>query len=105
MWVASRAAMRLVIPPTGEGSTRGGADEALGGGAGLFGDLGAGEHAGDLLAPALGGHLVNTGGDALAAVERVLRDQIVTIGAGGDLRRVRHRYDLNAGSKPRQPHA
>src|SRR5215471_18584259 len=44
----------------------GGSDQPLGGGARLFGDLGAREHAGDLFSPFLGGELGDPGRHALA---------------------------------------
>src|ERR1700736_3054480 len=106
MRVVSRAGMTgSLFLPRREGSTGSGADQALGGGARLLGDFGAGEHAGDLLAPALGGDLAYPGGYALAAVERVLGYEIVTIGAGRDLRRVGDRHDLDARGRPREAHA
>src|SRR5262249_46369828 len=57
------------------------ADQAFGRRAGLFGDLGAGQHAGDLLTPVSGGNLRDPGRDPFAAVERLLGDQIVTLRA------------------------
>ena len=80
-------------------------DQPLGGGAGLVGDLGAGQHAGDLLAAALGGELGDAGRDALALVERVLADEVMPVGARRHLRRVRHRQHLHAAREPREPHA
>ena len=71
------------------------ADQPFGGGAGFGGDLGAGQHARDLLAAMVGGERVDAGGDALALVERVLRDQQMLAGTCGNLRRVRHRHHLH----------
>ena len=78
---------------------------ALGGGARLGGDLGARQHARDLLAAALGGKLGDAGRDPLAAVERVLADEVVAAGPRRDLRRMRDRDHLRALREPRQPHA
>ena len=80
-------------------------DQAFGGGAGLVGDLGAGQHAGDLLAPFLGRHLGDAGGDPLALFQRVLADEIMAVGARRHLRGVGHRQHLHAGGELGQPHA
>src|SRR3569623_1291025 len=69
------------------------------GGAGLVGDLGAGEHARNLLAPRLGGDLGDARCDALALVERILRDDVVTLRLRRDLRRVRHGEHLHAAAQ------
>src|SRR6185436_8246003 len=57
----------------------------------LRGDLRTRQHAGDFLAAVVGGERVDAGGDALALVERVLGNEQMLAGAGGDLRRMRHR--------------
>src|SRR5262249_60075190 len=61
-----------------------GAHQALGGGTCLLGDLGAREHAGDLLAAMVGSDFGNPGCDPLAAVERLFGDQIMALGASRD---------------------
>ena len=71
----------------------------------LGGDLGAGKHAGDLLAAVVGGERVDAGGDALALVERILGNQEMLIGSCRDLRRMRHRHHLHLAGQPRQPRA
>src|SRR5438876_591957 len=52
----------------------------------LLGDLGAGEHAGDFLAPPVGGKLAHAGRDAFSPRQRILGDQIMLLGARRDLR-------------------
>src|SRR4051795_3897087 len=66
------------------------ADELLGGGARLGGDLGAGQHPGDLLAAARRFELGDAGRHPLALLQRILGDEVVPLGARGDLRRVRN---------------
>jgi len=83
----------------------GGLEQPFGRGSRFGGDFGAGEHAGDFLAAVVGGECVDAGGDALALVQRILRDQEMLPGAGGDLRRMRHRHHLHLPGEARQPGA
>src|SRR5437762_2339399 len=57
-------------------------------GAGFLGDFGPCEHARDLLAAAVGGNFVDPRRDPLATIERILGDDIMAVGARGDLRGV-----------------
>jgi hypothetical protein len=68
-------------------------------------DLGARQHAGDLLAPARVGKLGDAGRHAPAAVERVLADEVVPRRARGDLRGVGDGHHLHAAAEAREPHA
>src|SRR6185436_5622776 len=69
--------------------------QPFGRGTGFSGDLGAGQHARDLLAALVGGKHRDAGGHALALVECVLGDQQMLIGACSHLRRMRHRNYLH----------
>src|SRR5436190_19526701 len=55
------------------------ADQPLRGLARLLGDLGAGQHAGDLLAPPLGRKLAYIGRDTLATRMRILGDEVMPV--------------------------
>src|SRR5512138_571367 len=78
-----------------------GADQAFGGGACLLGDLGAGEHAGDLLAAVAGAELAHLGGDALAG--GALQHLPMVRAARGDLRAVGDDQDLAVARQPLEP--
>src|SRR3954468_4153289 len=64
------------------------ANELLGGGSRLGGDLGAGQHPGDLLAAPRRFERGDAGRHPLALLQRVLGDEIMPFGARRDLRRV-----------------
>ena len=62
------------------------AQQLVGVGAALFGEAGAAQHAGDLVAPLGGGQLANTGDGAAGG--DLLFDAQVMVGVGRDLRQV-----------------
>src|SRR5262245_66135402 len=104
-WTVARSSTRRIRSATAHRSLAGCLDQALGSGARLRGDLGAGEHARDLLAALVGIDLGDAGGDTLALVDRALADEVMAVGARGHLRRMRHRDHLRPTGEPRQPHA
>ena len=53
----------------------------------------------------IGGKRIDAGSDALALVERILGNEQMLVGTGGDLRRVRHRHHLHFSGEPSQPRA
>src|SRR5262249_50228747 len=81
------------------------AHQPFGGGARFGGNLSAREHAGDLFAPTFGRKLAHARRHPLTFVERILGDQIVMLGAGGDLRRVSDGQGLHALAEACQPQA
>src|SRR4030095_11640783 len=80
----------------GEGGVSG-VHEGAGGGARGVGDLGAGQHARDLLLALGGGEVFDGGADALALPR--LGDPPVGVGAGGDLGRMGGDQDPRRGGQ------
>ena len=75
-------------------------DQARGGGARGFGDLGAGQHARDLLAALRGGERHH--GDRGAAAAQRLLDPPMVVGARRDLGGMGHHQHLGGGRDPRE---
>src|ERR1700742_648764 len=96
---------RLRRPPQGAAPPPRRLDQPFGGGAGLGGDLGAGEHAGDLLAALVGRHFRDARGDAFALLQRVLADDVMTVGAGGHPPGVGHPPHPHPPRRPPPPRA
>jgi hypothetical protein len=68
----------------------------------LFGDFSVSEHARNLLTSVRGRKLAGAGRDTLAFVQNILSDEVMMVGARGNLRRVCHSERLHAKAEPRQ---